>query len=71
MDYHISDAEIVILGFVTVWDLAWRGIALWQSSRRQQKIWFILLLFVNSAGILPIIYLIICKLKENDRREDT
>lgn len=59
MDYHISDAEMVTLGLLAVWDLAWRGIALWQSSRRQQKTWFILLLLINSAGILPIAYLII------------
>lgn len=40
-----------------IWDLLWRGIALYRSARSSQKGWFIALLIVNSAGILPILYL--------------
>lgn len=40
-------------------DLILRGFALWRSSRKDQKIWFIALLVVNSLGILPLIYLLI------------
>lgn len=40
-----------------VWDIVWRGIALWKSAGHKQKGWFIALLIVNSLGILPIIYL--------------
>ena len=46
---------LVILG---IWDLIWRGIALWHSAQNEQKDWFIALLIINSAGILPIIYLL-------------
>lgn len=38
-------------------DLVLRGIALWRSSRKDQKIWFVALLIVNSLGILPLVYL--------------
>lgn len=39
-------------------DLVLKGISLWVSARQKQKYWFIALLLVNSATILPIIYLL-------------
>lgn len=57
--YSISDFWIVVLGILLVWDLVWRGFALWQAGRNDEPVWFILLLVVNSAGILPIIYLLL------------
>lgn len=40
-----------------LWALAWKGLALWRSSRDGRKIWFIALLVINTLGILEIIYL--------------
>jgi hypothetical protein len=46
------------------WSLAWKGLALWHSAARSQPKWFIILLLVNTFGILEIIYLFfILKLK--------
>jgi len=42
-------------------DLILRGFALWKSARKDQNIWFIALLVVNSMGILPLIYLLLNK----------
>lgn len=42
-------------------DLILKGIALYKSARREQTIWFVALLLVNSLGILPIIYLVLQK----------
>ena len=39
------------------WSLFWKGLALWHSARREQPWWFVILLVVNTAGILEIIYL--------------
>lgn len=39
-------------------DLALRGYALYKAARNNQTIWFVALLFVNSVGLLPIIYLV-------------
>ncbi len=44
---------------VVLWDIVWRGMALWKSARRDQPVWFVLLLIINSVGILPIIYLLL------------
>ncbi len=47
------------LGIIALlaWSLVWKGLALWRSAKRGEKIWFIVFLLVNTAGILEIIYL--------------
>ena len=41
-----------------VLDLVLKGFALWRSAQREQTVWFIALLLVNSVGILPAVYLL-------------
>ena len=41
------------------WELSWKGIALWKAARNNQKYWFIAMLVLNTAGILPILYIYI------------
>lgn len=49
---------------VVLWSVFWKGLALWHSARRGQPWWFVIMLVVNTAGILEIIYLFgIAKLK--------
>jgi hypothetical protein len=55
-----------ILGIIVL-DLAVKGLALWRSARNTQKVWFIVLLIVNSAGILPAIYLLFFQNRKNKR----
>lgn len=38
--------------------LALKGFALWHAARRNEKWWFIALLFINTMGILELVYLI-------------
>lgn len=47
------------LGIIVLlaWSLVWKGLALWRAAKRGEKIWFIVFLIVNTAGILEIIYL--------------
>lgn len=59
MDISVSQDWVIVLGLVVVWDLVWKGIALWKASNRSQVVWFVSLLVINSAGIVPIIYLLI------------
>lgn len=39
-----------------VWALVWKGLALWRAARRGDKVWYVLLLVINTLGILEIIY---------------
>ena len=38
---------------LVLWELFWKGIALWKAARESQKYWFIAILILNTAGILP------------------
>jgi len=40
-----------------LWSIPWKGLALWTAARREEKIWFVLLLLVQTVGILDIIYI--------------
>ncbi len=42
---------------VLIWEMVWKGIALWRAGRNNQIEWFVVLLLVNTIGILPIVYL--------------
>lgn len=52
---------------LVIWSLVWKGLALWHSARKGQNWWFVILLVVNTAGILEIIYLFaVLKIKFGD-----
>lgn len=40
-----------------LWHLFWKGLALWQASTRRHLVWFIILLIINSLGLLEIAYI--------------
>jgi hypothetical protein len=61
---NVNNPYIFALILLVVWDLVWRGLALYKAAGKQEKVWFVALLIVNSLGILPIIYLLIKKLKK-------
>ncbi|MFZ1020180.1 MAG: DUF5652 family protein [Minisyncoccia bacterium] len=42
---------------LAIWTIPWKGYALWLSAKRNQKIWFVVLLIVNTIGILEIFYI--------------
>lgn len=49
---------IWIIVLLSIWDAVWKLTALWKSARNGQLAWFVLLAVLNTAGILPIIYII-------------
>lgn len=46
-----------LLSLIMLWSLFWKGNALWHAARRRHLTWFILLLVVNTMGLLEIAYL--------------
>ena len=48
-------AWVIVL--VVLWSLPWKGVALWKAAQLSHKKWFIVLLIVNTLGILDIIYI--------------
>lgn len=55
---QILDPSSPMLYLLIAWSLVWKGIALWNSARNKQLVWYIALFIINTAGILEIIYLI-------------
>jgi hypothetical protein len=47
----------ILLVILVLWSLAWKGIALWKAARRGETAWYVIMLILNTAGILEIIYI--------------
>ena len=61
----ITPLVAVILSIAVAWSLVWKGIALWIAAKKNHLAWFIVILILNTAGILPIIYLLFFQKKGN------
>ena len=48
---------VVLLAVISIWTLIWKGLALWKSAKKNSLAWFIVLLIVNTLGILEILYI--------------
>jgi hypothetical protein len=57
----ILDFGMIFLAviFLMIWSIVWKALALWRSARLGKKLWFAVFLFVNTIGILEIIYLFV------------
>lgn len=44
--------------FFMFWELIWKALALWKSARKNELVWFICIIAINSVGLLPITYLL-------------
>jgi hypothetical protein len=63
MDWYLGSMTYGMVPFgpalilLALWSFFWKGLAFWHSARRADTVWFVVFLFVNTAGILEIIYL--------------
>jgi len=69
MDYttavgQFADGNLAELGLfyiigilaLVLWTMVWKGLALWAAAKNGHKIWFIVMLVANTAGLLEIVY---------------
>jgi hypothetical protein len=56
-----------VLLIVTVWQIPWKGFAMWKAARRKHLIWFVVFLVVNLLAVPEIIYLVITR-KTKDKK---
>jgi hypothetical protein len=54
---QLANINPLWIALAVLWTLVWKGLALWKASALRQKYWFIAMLFINTLGILEIIYL--------------
>ncbi|HVV15030.1 MAG TPA: DUF5652 family protein [Candidatus Paceibacterota bacterium] len=60
MPFWVPAVLLVLAPFAllfVVWSIIGKGLALWHSARRGEYWWFIILLVINTLGILELIYL--------------
>jgi hypothetical protein len=70
MDYFnlngIGTGGTIGIILLLVWSLVWKGLALWHAARLGNNRWFIVILLLNTMGILEIFYLFrVVKVKFN------
>ena len=67
MPYGIPVYSVPFLILLGVAILLVSGLGLWHAAKRGDKVWFIVFLFIHTAGILELIYLFgVLKLKWKD-----
>jgi len=47
----------VLLTLLVLWVLPWKGVALWKAARLKDKLWFVLILVLNTIAVLDILYI--------------
>ena len=62
----LQDQEIQrILFFVLLlWELIWKLLSMWKAGKRDSKVMFVLIFIFNTAGLLPILYLLYIKFED-------
>ena len=61
-----------LLFIVIAWMLVWKGFALWRAAKMSHRVWFVIILVINTIGILEILYLFLfskINLKEKTKSE--
>ena len=57
----------LILPLVII-DIILKTVSLWKAARNNQLYWFIALALVNSAGLLPLIYILFFQKKRRGKK---
>lgn len=65
VEVWFTTEQLVVMVVLMAWSLVWKGLALWKASRLGSKPWFVVLLIVNTLGLLEIIYYFFIGKKDN------
>lgn len=51
-----SGTGLIVILILAAWSYVWKGLALWKAGGKKDLVWFIILLVLNTIGILDMIY---------------
>jgi hypothetical protein len=57
MDSSVQSIPPLVQILILAWSFVWKGTALWNAAKHSQRNWFIVILIINTLGILEIVYL--------------
>jgi hypothetical protein len=58
---HLPESLIWLLPVlivVCIWEAVWKLVAMWKAGRNNHLAWFICIALINTIGILPIVYIL-------------
>lgn len=55
----LTAGVIALIVIIAIWSLVWKGFALWKAAKKNHLVWFIVLLILNTVGILEILYIFV------------
>jgi len=53
----VGTGRKALIAGVVAWDTAWKAVAIRRAVRNGQRAWVPVLALINSAGILPMVFL--------------
>jgi hypothetical protein len=69
--YPNFQGSFVLLLVIILWSITWKGYALWTAAKHNHKRWFVVILLLNTVGILEIFYIFkIIKRSSEDVKRD-
>ena len=57
LQFFQTPQGIFLIFLLLFWVIPWKGVALWRAARNNHRIWFLVLLVVNTFAVLEIVYL--------------
>jgi hypothetical protein len=66
----LSANEGILFFLITLWSIAWKGVSLWKAAKADSKPWFIVLLVLNTAGLLDILYIFLISKRKKEVKEN-
>jgi methionyl-tRNA synthetase len=55
--FAVAPGVKLLMAVLIIWSVIWKGVALWKAARNSHTVWYVVLLIVNTVGILEIIYI--------------
>lgn len=56
LDQLLNNYQPLLL-LILLWTMPWKGVALWKAAKKNDQLWFIAILLLNTLAILDILYL--------------
>ena len=57
--------HVWVVYLLLIWTIPWKGVALWKAAKNNHRIWFVIILVVNTLAVLDIIFIFFFSKEKN------